>query len=372
VGARQIRSGPHKRKASGRPVPIVLLSSYDPAWEVVDLQDSFEKDEVMRVALTERGHEVVLLRVKSPREIPARLAVYDPRLWIVLNWCETFAGMSNGFGLAPQILDRLGFTYTGSGMQTLNATQSKARTLRKLSRVGVPVGKWRLLHSADNVRWSRFPAFVKPSEEHSSIGITRDSVVFTLDELKARVAYVTNEVRGPVLVCDYLTGREFNVAIWGNGIPEILPIHELDFSYFDDPRDRLCSFDAKWVPGSLHWEKIPSLCPAPVHGRLKRRIEEVALSAYQVMGCRDYGRIDLREHGGEIYVIDVNANCDITNTGGFARSARIAGYDYGAAIAHIVELAAVRHHAQREATVRAYEHELTSVPEMDMGVITAV
>jgi hypothetical protein len=131
----------------------------------------------------------------------------------------------------------------------------------------------------------RFPAFVKPSEEHSSFGITRDSVVFTPDEVRARVAFLLNEFKGPVLVMDYLAGREFNVAIWGNGVPEILPIHELDFSFFADPRDRLCSFDASGA--RLTHGKDPHCARAGARA-LRATHRRGCAGAYQ-SGAADYG-----------------------------------------------------------------------------------
>ena len=84
------------------------------------------------------------------------------------------------------------------------------------------------------------------------------------------------------------------------------------------------------------------LCPAPLDAVLRRRIERVALKAYQALRLRDYGRVDLRVRNGVPYVLDVNANPDITMEGGFARSARVAGYDYGRMSAQILAFAAER------------------------------
>ncbi len=60
------------------------------------------------------------------------------------------------------------------------------------------------------------------------------------------------------------------------------------------------------------------------------------LAAYRALRCRDYGRIDLRLREGAPYVVDVNANCDITIDGGFAKTAKVAGCDYGAMASRIV------------------------------------
>jgi D-alanine-D-alanine ligase len=75
---------------------------------------------------------------------------------------------------------------------------------------------------------------------------------------------------------------------------------------------------------------------------LKRRIEKVALNAFRALQMRDYGRVDLRIRNGVPYVLDVNSNPDITMEGGFARSARVAGYDYGQMAAKILDFAATR------------------------------
>jgi D-alanine-D-alanine ligase len=69
----------------------------------------------------------------------------------------------------------------------------------------------------------------------------------------------------------------------------------------------------------------------------------VCRRAFRELRIRDYGRVDLRVRDGIPYVVDVNSNPDITMEGGFARSARTAGYDYGQMIARILELASARY-----------------------------
>jgi D-alanine-D-alanine ligase len=83
-------------------------------------------------------------------------------------------------------------------------------------------------------------------------------------------------------------------------------------------------------------------CPAEIEPEVKQRIETVCRRTFRALRVRDYGRVDLRLRDGIPYVVDVNSNPDITMEGGFARSARVAGYDYGRTIARILELAAAR------------------------------
>ena len=83
-------------------------------------------------------------------------------------------------------------------------------------------------------------------------------------------------------------------------------------------------------------------CPTDLDAPTAERVRAAALATYRALRCRDYGRIDTRLRDGVPYVVDVNANCDITIDGGFAKTAKVAGYDYGAMASRILGWAARR------------------------------
>jgi D-alanine-D-alanine ligase len=188
----------------------------------------------------------------------------------------------------------------------------------------------------------RFPALVKPATEHCSNGITRDAVVDDPQQLRQRVEYVLDTWHCKALVEDFIDGPEYNVSLWGNDRLDVLPLACIDYSVFQDYHDRLCSYDAKWDPDSQAYLLTSVTCPAPMEDELRKRIESACRRTHRVLRVRDYGRVDLRVRDGIPYVVDVNSNPDITMEGGFARSARAAGYDYGQAIARILSLASAR------------------------------
>jgi len=142
---------------------------------------------------------------------------------------------------------------------------------------------------------------------------------------------------------DFIDGREFHVSLWGNGRVEMLPPAEMDFSVFPAVRDRLCSYDAKFVPGSRHYEGIRTLLPAPLSADELATMEAVCREAYQVIGCRDYGRLDLRVRDGVCYILDVNPNADISFDASLACAAEVAGHSYGEVGSNILSLASRRH-----------------------------
>ncbi len=116
----------------------------------------------------------------------------------------------------------------------------------------------------------------------------------------------------PALIEDFIDGREFHVPLWGNGDVEMLPPVEMDFSAFGDIHDRLCSYDAKFVPESEAYREIKSYVPARLTEREMAELEATSKAAYEAIGCRDYGRIDIRFRDGVFYVLDVNPNADIS------------------------------------------------------------
>ncbi len=327
-------------KAAERPFRAVILYSILSDWTPDDTALSDECITRMKRGLNVVGLEVSPVAVYSDVEAP--LKALDPREDVVFNWCEGIGDNPNGYDLVPPILERLGFAYTGSGAWALRASQDKGLTKKILLDNKIPTPVSKLYDRAAVNGWRRYPALVKPSLEHCSFGINREAVVDTPQQLRERIQYVLDTWKCPALVEDFIDGVEFNVSVWGDLEPEVLPLSAIDYAVFTDYHDRLCTFDAKWNPDSEAYRLTGVQCPALVEPALKRRIEKAAIAAYRALRLRDYGRVDIRVRNGVPYVLDVNANPDVTMEGGFARSARAVGYDYGQAIGRILSFAAAR------------------------------
>jgi len=283
------------------------------------------------------NHEVVCLPVDyEPSEV---LAEYDAREWVVFNLLE---GLGNRADLEPEAaaaLGKLGFRHTGNPPRAIAICLDKARTKRMLESVNIPTPRYQVADEPAVHIDVPLPAIVKPVAEDASLGIDDGAVVTSRDELGARVEYVWRAYRQPVLVEEFIEGREFNVALWGNGTPECLPLAEIDYSAFPDPLRRICSYAAKWEPEREEYHLTPVSCPADVDPPLAGRIRGVAMSAYEAVGCRGYARVDMRERDGEPYVLEINPNPDISPDAGFPRAALAAGYDYQQMVERILSLA---------------------------------
>lgn len=323
-------------------LPVLLLHDLDPALGPADLDQVLSDVRTLESALREQGHPVVNVPVRHA-DLRSHLRGFAPDECIVLNWCESLPGIAHSEALVPRILDELGFTYTGSPPDVLALSWDKPRVKTLLLRVGVPTPLWRLYDSPRADGWSRFPAIVKPAWEHCSVGVTPESVALTPDELRHRIEYVLDTFGEPAMVEDFIDGREFHVSLWGNGEVAMLPPAEMDFSMFPDVRDRLCSYDSKFSPGTRHYEGIGLKLPAPLSPEEQEGLRRTVLAAYRALRCRDYARLDIRLRDGVFYVLDVNPNSDISAETSTVYAAQEAGYSYGAFLSTIANLGAGRH-----------------------------
>jgi len=81
----------------------------------------------------------------------------------------------------------------------------------------------------------------------------------------------------------------------------------MDFSLFGKAEDRLCTYEAKFIPGSQHYEEIKTLLPAPLTNNEIEVLQKICSKTYRATGCRDYARMDVRLRGNVFYVLDVQS-----------------------------------------------------------------
>lgn len=324
------------------PWPVLLLYNLDPRWPATDLAEAQESAVEIAAALHEAGHRVALVTVEDA-DLVARLRRFDPAEVIVLNICEELPGIPRSEAQVASILEQMGFVYTGTTAEALALSWDKVQVNRRLDEHGVPTPRWQVHESGELDGWDCFPAIVKPAGLHSSFGVTSDSVVQTPAELGRRIAYVLEEFGQPALVEDFIDGREFHVAAWGNGRVRLLPPVEMDMTAFENFRDRLCTFESKFCPGSRHYEQIRLRVPVSLEPAEYYLLEQVVLKAYRACGCRDYARLDLRLRDGNFYVLDVNPNADFSRGTSMVEAAAAAGYSFGAMVSRLVQMASRRH-----------------------------
>jgi D-alanine-D-alanine ligase len=323
-------------------LPVLLLHNLDPAWPPGERDIAAQDAEKLASGLRELGHTVAAVAV-CDIDLAACLKNYDPREWIVFNWCEELPGIPHSDAMVAEILETAGFTYTGPTSEVLRLSWDKPEMKQLLEEQGLPTPRWRIYTAADPGDWRWFPAIVKPAQEHCSLGISTDAVVRDAGELRARIAHILEEFKQPVLVEDFIDGREFHVTLWGNGEEQMLPVAEMDFSRFDDVRDRLCTYESKYHPESRHYKVIHLLMPALLSETEHGLLYSTALAAYRAYRCRDFARLDIRLRDEVFYILDINPNPDISSDVSMACAAEAVGFSFGAMGSRLVRMAAARH-----------------------------
>jgi D-alanine-D-alanine ligase len=304
-------------------------------------------------ALSKLGHTVSRIPVAADvRPLIEALREADPAL--VFNLAESFGGKSALESNVAALLNLLGLRYTGSSPAGLLMAGDKSLTKKVLRfhEILTPQFATVFRGALDHVGDLRFPLIVKPPQEDASLGITSKSVVRDVKELFGMMDTLQREFQSPVLVEEFVEGREFYVGLLGNVDPVALPVVELDFSEFPPDRPKVASWEAKWGDGGTgatgetgaEFAGTKSIFPTDLGPELTERMQSVAMEAFNALRLRDYGRVDLRvTPAEEIYVIEVNPNCYLERSGEFARAAAESGIDHDALVARIVELAQARY-----------------------------
>jgi D-alanine-D-alanine ligase len=260
---------------------------------------------------------------------------------VVFNLIEFFHESAELESAVAGLLELHRIPYTGAPPFALALCQRKGLTKQVLLANGVPTPRFRSLREPKIPRRHglHYPLIVKPAREDASAGVDEKAVVHDYPGLQARLAHVFAEFRPPVLVEEFIAGRELHVGVFGNDPPEVLPAVEFDFSDLPENYPAIISYEAKWDPLQEIYHRVHSICPAKVSQRAWKKVEQACLRAYQVCGCRDYARIDVRLAGTHPYVLEVNPNPDLTEGVSFMEAADEAGYPFSKALRRIVEMA---------------------------------
>jgi D-alanine-D-alanine ligase len=327
--------------ASIRKPNIVAITNEGPDWSDLDKQYGDETWDMLLTGLEEEGYTYRAFKFYDDLEF---LDEFDPREWLVWNWGEEWAGVAWSDAVVAEEIERRGFAYTGSPPVALRLTQSRMRVKERLRAAGLPTLPCRIVtDAAAAATWTTYPAIVKGANQHASVGIDREAVVTTPEQLAARIAYLRRNYNDDALVEPFLDTREFQVAVWGNDRPEALPPSEIVYAMFADMRDRLHTQAWKIDRESRGYREIQMPCPAPQdRPDWRARVEEIAVAAYGAIGLRDYARFDLRMLGDEPQILDVNANPELDPLCVMLAGAKVKGLTYGQMVSQIIQFAAGR------------------------------
>ena len=285
------------------------------------------------------GHQVKA--IEGDKELVDNLEAFMPRVvkgelpGLVFNVSYGIQGEAR-YTHVPSILEMVGVPYVGSGPLAHSLALDKVVAKMIFRQAGVPTPDFVMMESADSALPELpFPLIVKPKNEAVSFGIR---VVNNEEELREGVRAILENFHQPVLVEQYIAGREINVGLIGNNPPETLPPVELKFGdvgpaiYTYEDKTRISGRDVSWE------------CPAALPEETLRRAIDVAARAFSALSCHDCARVDMRlDAEGNLYVLEVNSLPSLGAHGSYTIAAQKAGLDFNELVCRLVDVASARY-----------------------------
>ena len=263
--------------------------------------DSEHTIEALAEVLRQSGHRTTFLEANV--DLLDRLREVKPD--ICFNLAEGHFGDSRE-AQVPALLEMLRIPYTGSRVLTNAISLDKVMTKRIWQSFGLRTAPFQEFSSVDAPLDPSlaFPLFVKPSREGTGTGVTPDSIVENVNELRGRIEYVLRTYKQPALVERFLKGREVTVGVIGNPPHQyVFPPIEID-SQGVAPQERgLYSHHVKTQVTDVHaLERLADLEPA-----VMAEVKQLALDAHNTLKALDVSRTDIRfDEDGLPYLLEIN------------------------------------------------------------------
>lgn len=270
-------------------------------------------------ALRALGYEVAEVDPRGPGwDLPAGTSV----VFLALH------GTYGEDGVIQAELDRLGVPYTGCGPEASRVAFDKVLSKQRFLAAGLPTPRFQVLTSASSAwpeGWEP-PLVLKPARQGSSVGLRFvEKKADWASALAGALAYDQE-----VLMEEQIVGREVTVGILGQTALPIVEVH---------PKQGTYDYHNKYTAGATEY-----FCPAPFDETVTARLQEAGLQAFQAVGGRDYGRVDIMVRSeSDPFVLEVNTLPGMTETSLLPKAAAAAGLSYGALCEKMIELALARH-----------------------------
>ncbi|MCX8016151.1 MAG: D-alanine--D-alanine ligase [Patescibacteria group bacterium] len=299
----------------------------------------------IKKALQQLGYKVFL--IEADEKAYFKFYRLRKKIDLVFNYSEGLYGKDREAQI-PAMLEMLQIPYTGGSPLSYAIGLNKVKTKEILAYHQIPTPKWQVFKNNNEQldKKLKFPLLAKPQSEGSSKGIFAKNLVNNEKELRKIVRELLKKFKQPVLVEEFLNGREFTVGVLGCP-PKILPIIEVRFDELPRGVPKFDHFEAKWLYDNPKFKADPLICPAPISQKLQKEIEKIVLRAFDVLELADWARFDIRlDKNNTPNILEVNCpaglNPDPKENSRFPRAARVAGLNFSQLLNGIIKSAVKR------------------------------
>ena len=289
------------------------------------------------------GHEVRVLGVlDSVTELRKVVKEWQPH--VAFNLLQEFSGITSYDPYVVAYLEMIRQRYTGCNPRGMMLSRDKVLTKQLLAWHRIATPSFHLFPYGTRFKEPkkgklRFPLFVKSATEDASLGISQASIVEDMSKLRERVEFIHETVQSDALVEEYIDGRELYIGVLGNNRLTTLPVWEIHFGTLPDVQAGIATRKVKW---DRNYQEKHGIKTGPAEGLSKAEIDKLShlgKRIYRALHMCGYARLDLRmRKDGKVFLLEANANPDLTYGEDFAESAESVGIKYDKLISRIVNL----------------------------------
>lgn len=305
--------------------------------------DVFRSEYNVYSTLYNLGHDVRIVGILDHlAELRNTVREWQPH--VVFNMLDEFHGIPAYEQYVVAYLEMIRQRYTGCNPRGLLLSRDKVLTKQVLAAHRIATPAFHLFpygarFSTPRKGKLKFPLFVKSATDDASLGISQASIVEDMNSLRERVAYIHEKVQSDALVEEYIEGRELYVGVLGNKRLTTLPVWEMDFGTLAGKRGGIATRRVKW---DRKYQKKHGIQTGPAPGLSKAdedKLTRLAKRIYRALHMCGFARLDLRmREDGKVFLLEANANPDLTQGEDLAESAASIGINYDKLISRIVNL----------------------------------
>ena len=290
-------------------------------------------------ALKKGGHQVIAL--EGDKDLIDNLEDFMPQVLkgerpgMVFNLSYGIQGQAR-YTHVPGILEMVGIPYIGSGPLAHSLALDKVVAKMIFRQNNVPTPDFAVLDGLGfEMPDVQFPLIVKPKNEAVSFGIR---IVNTEAELRDAAGIIFDKFQQPVLAEQYIAGREINVGILGNTQPEAFAPAELTFG---EGGPDIYTYEDKTRKSG---REVGVICPAKLDKKIASHAQDIAIKAFNALGCYDCARVDMRmDSDGNLFILEINSLPSMGEHGSYVAAAEAMGMDFPALVNRLVEVASARY-----------------------------
>ena len=305
--------------------------------EIDEIKTEFD----VTTELLNAGHTVKALGLLD-NLADLRNAITEWKPDIAFNLLEEFQGIVTYDQHVVAFLELMKQPYTGCNPRGMMISRDKVLSKQILAYHRIPTPGFALIRRGRRYQLPRklkFPLFVKSATEDASFGIAQASVVTDPDKLRERIEFIHAQTNSDALVEEYIEGRELYVGVLGNERLRTFPVWEMNFGTLPEVKSGIATRKVKW---DRNYQKKHGISTGPAQGLpegLAAYLDKLSKRIYRALHMSGYARMDFRMGpDGRVFVLEANANPNMSYGEDFSESAHVAGMQYPALLEQILRL----------------------------------